>query len=184
MALEKTFREFSIQLRRLGDRLQELRVTVVEDKPSKNDAVIVDNFEYAVEDLLGWLNETLEAARKAECAVEQGMDLNEARRALTKCQEQFHRLEQDFNANLLSYEKVKDLTRFGSERRGHWQSWVSIVKQGIEQCRQPLEDAGKVLAECWQEIAEKVGTTSISVRTTNIGQKIARAKEPENEGVT
>ncbi|MGZ4853886.1 MAG: hypothetical protein ACXVKH_01600, partial [Candidatus Angelobacter sp.] len=110
MALEKTFREFSIQLRRLGDRLQELRVTVVEDKPSKNDAVIVDNFEYAVEDLLGWLNETLEAARKAECAVEQGMDLNEARRALTKCQEQFHRLEQDFNANLLSYEKVKDLT--------------------------------------------------------------------------
>jgi hypothetical protein len=62
------------------------------------------------------------------------------------------------------------------------------VKQGVEHCRQPLEDAGKALAECWQELAERVGMTSVSVRTKNIGQKIvAKASEPKEmaqEGLT
>ncbi len=172
MALEKTFRKFSTQLRRLLDRLQELRVTVVEDKPTSNDAAIVDKLEYAVEDLLGWLNEVIEAGRIAERAVGHPLDMEQARRALTTCQEQFHRLEQSFGVNLISYERVKDLTSFGRERRGEWPSWVTSAKQGIEQCRQPLEEAGKALAECWQEIAERVGALSVSVRNTNIGQKI------------
>ncbi len=172
MALEKTFREFSMQLRRLRDRLQELRVTVVEDKPSKNDAVIVDRFEYAVEDLLGSVEEMVAKARQAQQAAGYPVDMEQARQALTQCQEQFHRLEQNFSGNLVSYERMKDLTGFGSERRGEWPSWVTSVKQGIEQCRQPMEDARKGMAECWQEIAEKMGTTSISVRTTTVGQKI------------
>ena len=42
MGLEKTFREFSSQLHRLQDRLRELRLTVVEDRPARNDAVVVE----------------------------------------------------------------------------------------------------------------------------------------------
>jgi hypothetical protein len=172
MALEKTFREFSTQLRRLRDRLQELRVTVVEDKPPANDAIIVDNFEYAVEDLLGWLSEGLEAAKKAEKAAGYPVNMEQARRALSTCQEQFQRVEQCFTANLISYERVNDLTSFGSERRGEWPSWVTSVKQGIEQCRHPLKEAGRALGECWQELAERAGTMHVSVQTTNIGQEI------------
>jgi hypothetical protein len=180
MALEKTFRAFSTQLRQLLDRLQELRVTVVEDKPTSNDAAIVDKLEYAVEDLLGWLNEVIEAGIIAERAVGYPLDMEQARRALTTCQEQFHHLEQGFSANLISYERVKDLISFSRDRRGEWPSWVTSVKQGIEQCRQPLEDAGKSLAECWQEIAERVGAASVSVRTTTIGQKIEATAAERN----
>jgi hypothetical protein len=84
---------------------------------------------------------------------------------------------------------MEDLTSFGSERRGEWSSWVTSVKQGIGHCRQPVEDAGKALAECWQEIAERVGMTSVSVRTTNIGQQIASdaptaKEEMAREGIT
>lgn len=172
MALEKIFREFSTQLRKLRDRLQELRVTVVEDKPSKNDAVIVDRFEYAVEDLLGGVEEMLARAKEAQQAAGYPLDMEQARQSLAQCQEQFHRLEQSFSGNLISYERMKDLTGFGSERRGEWPSWVTSVQQGIEQCRQPMEDARKGLAECWQEITEKMGMTSISVRTSTVGQKI------------
>lgn len=172
MALEKTFREFSTQLRKLHDRVQELRVSVVEDKPRSNDAVIVDRFEYAVEDLAGTLDEIMLAAREAQQAVGYPLDIEQARRALTRCQDQFQKLEQEFNTNLISYDRIKDLTSFGAERRGEWPSWVTSVKQGIEQCRQPMLDANKALAECWQEIAEKSGATSISVRTSNVGQKI------------
>jgi hypothetical protein len=172
MALEKTFRELSGVLHRLRDRVQELRLSVVEDRPPTNDAVVVDKFEYAVEDILGWVNEAIQLAKAAEQAVGHPMDLDQARHALTTCQERFQRMEQVFSKNLVSYECLKDLTSVGTERRGEWPSWVTSVKQGIEHCRRPVEDAGKVLAECWQEIAARTGTTSISVRTTNIGQKI------------
>lgn len=172
MALEKTFRESSAQFGRLRDRLQELEVTVVEDRPPANDAAIVDNFEDAVDDLRGWVEEALKAAETAEQAVEHPMDIDRARRALTVCQERFQLIEKEFAANLVSYERMKDLNSFGSERRREWPSWVTSVKQGIEHCRQPIEDAGKALAECWQEIAERVGMTSVSVQTTSIGQKM------------
>jgi hypothetical protein len=172
MPLEKTFREHSTGLRRLRERVRELRVTVVEDRPSRNDAAIVDNFEYAVEDLTGWLDEALEAAKEAEAAVGEQGDLNLARRSLTACQERFRRIEKVFSTNLVSYERMKDLASFGSERRGEWPSWVATVKLGIEHCRKPLDESRNALAECWQELAERAGGTSVSVRTTNIGQQI------------
>ena len=113
-------------------------------------------------------------AEQAERAVGHPPDVDSARHALAACQERFQRIEQVFAAQLVSYEQVNDLTSFGKERRGEWPSWVTSVKQGIEHCRHPLEEAGKALAECWQEIAERAGMTSISVRTTSIGQKIVR----------
>lgn len=186
MALEKTFHEFSVQLTRLQDRVDELRLTVVEDKPSRNDAVVVDNVELALEDMAGWLHETRLAAKTAEKAVAPPVDIDKARQALSACQEKFHRVEQVFSASFLSYERIKDLTSFGRERRGEWLAWVNSVKQGIDHCRQPIENAGQALAACWQEIAERVGMTSISVRTTNIGQKISatEGKHAAPQGIT
>jgi hypothetical protein len=101
------------------------------------------------------------------------VDIDRARHALTGCQEKFQRVEQAFSAKLVSYESMKDLTRFGRERRGEWRSWVAAVKQGIERCRPPLQGAAEALVDCWKEIAERVGMTSVSVCTTSIGQNIA-----------
>jgi hypothetical protein len=172
MALGKTFRDLIRQLRMLCDRLEELRVTVVEDRPAKNDAVLVDNLEDTLTDVLGWLNEAIVDSRKAERAVTAPLDLEQARQSLSRCQELFHQADQSFRTNLVSYEPLQDLAGFARERGGEWAAWFSSVKQGIGQCPQPLEDARTALAECWQEIAEKAGTTSVSVRTVNIGQKV------------
>lgn len=159
----------------LDDRLEELRVTVVEDRPARNDAVLVDKLEDSVTDVLGWLKEAIESSVKAEKAVAHPLDLEQARQLLSRCQESFHKADQAFRADLVSYEGIQELAAFARERRGEWAAWFSSVKQGIQQCPQPLEDARKGLAECWQEIAEKAGTTSVSVRTVNIGQKVAAA---------
>jgi hypothetical protein len=154
-----------------------LRLTVVEDRPRKGDAALVDQLEDTILDLMGFLDESLKAARVAQKAVGHPLDLDGARRALATCQERFHRIEQQFSADLVSYEKLKDLASLGA-RGGEWPPWANSVKQGIEQCRQPLDGASKALAACWQEIAERVGMTSISVQATNIGQKIvAEASE-------
>jgi hypothetical protein len=173
MPLEKTFREHSTGLRRLRERVRELRVTVVEDRPARNDAAIVDNFEYAVEDLTGWVDEALAAAKEAEEAVGEQVDLNLARRALTTCQERFRRIEKVFSGNLASYEKIKDLTSFGGERRGEWPSWAATVKVGIEHCVKPIDEIRNSFSLCWQDLAERAGGTNVSVRSTNIGQQIA-----------
>lgn len=177
MALERTFRDLSERLMRLRDRLRELRLSVVEDRPPKRDGAVVDHFEYAVEDVLGWLEETIEAAGLAGRAVSPPVDLEAARTNLALCQERFHRITNCFTASLMSYQRISELTSFGRERRGEWPSWVTSVRLGIEHCGPPLEEAGKALAECWQEIAERVGSTSVSIRTENVGQKVCNGDE-------
>jgi hypothetical protein len=172
MALEAIFRELSTEMRKVYDTLVALRLTVVEDKPLRGQAALVDRMEDTILELMGWLDEALKAVRAGRSAVANSADLNGARRALAICQERFHRIERQFAADLVSYEMLKDLASLGSERGREWLLWANSVKGGIEQCRQPLDGASKALAGCWQEIAERVGMTSVSVQTTNIGQKI------------
>jgi hypothetical protein len=172
MAIEATFRELSGQLRKVQDTLVALRLTVVEDKPVRGDAALVDRFEDTILDLMGLLDESMKRSRAAQKAIESTTDLNRARRALTECQDRFHKIEQQFSSELICYEKLKDLAGLGNTRRGEWIPWASSVRQGIEQCREPLDAASVAMAACWQEIAERAGATSVSVQTTNIGQKI------------
>jgi hypothetical protein len=154
---------------------------VGEDKPLKGEAALVDQFEDAILDLMGQLDEGLKAARAAQKAVGHPVDLDAARRALSKVQASFHRIEQQFSDELVSYEKLQDLASLGNERRGEWLPWAGSVKHGLEQCRQPLDGVSKALAASWQEIAERVGMTSVSVRTTNIGQKIVTRRSEVEE---
>jgi hypothetical protein len=186
--LEATFQDLFTGLRKLRDMLVAVRLTVVEDKPVRSEAALVDHLEDTILDIMGRLDEALKAARVAQKAVANVTDLNGARRALTVCQDRFHRIERQFAQELISYEKLKDLAALGSERRGEWLPWSNSVKQGIEQCRQPLDQVSKALAVCWEEIAERVGMTSVSVQATNIGQKIVSRVEEgadlAHEGIT
>ncbi len=188
MALEATFRDLHSQLKKLHDNLLALRLTVAEDKPLSGEAALVDQFEDSIMDAMGLLDECLNASRSAQKAVGHPLDLDRARRALTTCQERFHRAERRFSDELVSYEKLRDLASVSEKRGREWASWASSVKHGLEQCRQPMDAVSKALAACWQEIAEHVGTTNISVQATNIGQQItttaAELQGLEKEGVT
>lgn len=176
MALESTFRDLSLCLHHLHDALNALQITVG-DKPPNDESAVADGLEAAVLDMMGNLHEARKAALRGKKAVGHPADLELARRSITRCQESFHRIEQQFASDLVSYEKLKKLARLGTERK-QWHSWSSAVKQGIEQCRQPLEDVSRTVARCWQEIAEHAGATSVSVRNTSIGQRIvARSSE-------
>jgi hypothetical protein len=186
MALESSFRELSSQLRKLHDMLVALRLTIAEDKPLKGEPVLVDQLEDTILDLMGSLDESLKASRAAQKGVGHPLDLDGTRRALTTCQDRFHQIEQQYLAELASFEKLKDLEALGG-RGGEWRSWAASAKDGVEQCRQPLDGASRALAACWQEIAERVGMTSVSVQATNIGQKIVArttAEEMAEESFT
>jgi hypothetical protein len=177
VALEATFRDLSVCLHHLHDALNALQVTLG-DKPPDDESALADGVETVVLDVMGTLHEARKAALDARKVVSRPLDLDRARRALTICQESFHRIEQQFAADLVSYEKLKELARLGNARRA-WLPWSSTVKQGIEQCQPALEKTSAALAACWQELVEHSGTTSISVKNT--GQKIIAGRALQKE---
>lgn len=179
MALDKTFRELTESLRKLRDSFLALQLTVREDVPSEGGVVLVDKVGDALDDSLGWSEEALTGALQAERAVAPPANVDLARRALSSSQERFHRLQHRFQSELVSYQRLKDLSAFGRSRRGEWSAWVRSVRDGLEQCQGPLEQASRCLSECWQEIAERAAMTSVSVHSTNIGQQIATSEADE-----
>lgn len=185
MALEATFRELSLSLHRFHDGLNTLHLTMG-DTPHDDESALAEGLENTILDMIGTLHEARTSAVQARKAVGQP-DLDRARRALTLCQERFHQIEKMFASELVSYEKLSELARLASERRA-WIPWASTVKMGIEQCREPLEQASRALAACWGELAERLGMVNISMHSTNIGQKIhvpkPAVKDLEVEGVT
>jgi hypothetical protein len=188
MALEKIFGELPDSIRKLRDSMLGLQLTIREDLPLEGSVVLVDQFGDAVDDSLGWLEDSLAAAVEAQKYAKPPFDIDRARRALANCQEQFHRMEQRFGSDLISYEKLKDLTGFGRSRRGEWPGWVKSVRKGLDECRRPIENVSEALLACWQEIAEHAGVTSVSVQATNIGQQIAApeliSRSLASEGIT
>jgi len=186
MALEAAFGELAVQFRILREALRAVHTTIIEDRPLRDDVALVDSFGDAVEDILGRLEEALIASREGQQAVGHPLDLDRMRRALTTCQERFNWISQRFFSDLVSYQRLDDLTALGRERRGEWIAWGSSVKEGLDRCQQPLYDANQALFRCWQEIAERVGMTSVSVQATNIGQQITtlEGREVAREGIT
>lgn len=183
MALEATFRNLSVSLDQLHDALNTLHV-MLGDKPAQPLA-LVDGLENSLLDMLGELHEARKSALSARRNVGLQPDLDRARRALASCQQRFHRIEQQFSLNLVSYEKLKELVRLG-EKGNEWRLWADTTRQGIEQCREPIEQTSKALAACWQELAERLGSVNLSVHT--VGQQIrmpkGSSKSMETEGVT
>lgn len=172
MALEAVFRALVVQLRKLGDDLNVLQLTLG-DRPPKSESALVDHFDNAVLDMAGHLHEAIQSACEALTAVGHPIDLDRARRALTACQTSFHGIEQQYSTEIFSYEKLKDLAELGAKRPREWASWTHTMKEGIEHCRYSLAGTSEALVGCWQELAEHLGRMSISVQATNVGQQIA-----------
>jgi hypothetical protein len=181
MALAAAFHDLVVRLRHVAECLQAVQVTVAEDVPASPETVLADQFGNSTLDIRGLLAEAIGAAEEAESQVR---DIDRCRCALANCQLGFHQIVRRFASELVSYERLADLSGLGRERRGEWLAWTGSVKQAIEECRHPLDQAADALFECWQEIAERAGMTSVSVRTTNVGQHFRGAGKLAHKGVS
>lgn len=186
MGLEATFRQLAVALHKLRDTFEALQVTLG-DTPPNDEIALADALENKVLDMMSTLHQIHEFSSEAQKAVTHPVELDNARHALTQCQQRFQQLEQQFTTDLLSHDNLKEVTRVGRERRG-WMPWSNSNLKGIEQCRQSLESTSAPFAECWQELAERLGAANISIKATNVGQQITVAKPKvenwEIEGVT
>jgi hypothetical protein len=180
VATEKIFGEMEDHLRTLQEALEALGTTVDEDKPTRDDVVVASRLSDDLLAVRGLLEEVLAAADVACRAVAYPLDNDRARRALTACQQQFHRFAHAFSFELAGYDRIDDLTSVGRERGREWLDWVTVVKQGLEQSEMLSEGVANGLFLCWQELAERIASTSVSIRNTAIGQQVSAAELRDN----
>jgi hypothetical protein len=181
VATEQIFREMQHHLQTLQEALEALSTTVDEDKPTRDDVVVASRLSDDLLAVRGLFEETRSAADDACRAVAYPLDGDRARQALTACQQQFQRFAHAFSFELAGYDRIDDLTSVGRERGREWRDWVSVVKQALEQCQMLSQEVGNRLFLCWQELAERIATTSISIRNTSIGQQVSAAELQESE---
>lgn len=176
MSLRTEFQNLRTQHESLHEVLSDLR-RLLDDHPAHgNKVLLLDSFGDAIEDLLGWLEEASQTCvpllPPEEVGRNSDFDTHAARRALVVCQELFNRQMHRFSVDLVSYDKIAQLLQFGRERGGEWQAWAKGIKMELETCQQHLYLTNQVMFRCWVELAEWIGTTSIAVHSTSIGQQI------------
>ena len=176
MSLRTEFQNLRTQYERLHEVFSDLR-RLLDDHPAQgNKVLLLDSFGDAVEDLLGWLEESSQTCvpllPPEVVGRNSDFDTNSARRALVVCQELLNRQMHRFSVDLVSYDKIAQLLQFGRERGGEWQTWAKGIKMELETCQQHLYLTNQVMFRCWVELAEWIGMTSIAVHSTSIGQQI------------
>jgi len=176
VALEATFGDLSVQLLQLQEAVKGLRLTAVEDLPEGDVVMLVQQIGDSAQELVGRLQGAGSHAEQALQAVGQVPDLNGARRSLAMSQEEFMELSGTFLEDFLSFERVGAMIRLGQVRGRDWAQWVESIRRGVEVCTSAIRAVNGAYFHCWQEIAERVGTNSVSVQTTTVGQQIAATK--------
>jgi hypothetical protein len=172
MVLVPAFTDLLERVRELSESLGNLLWAVAECRPAQEGHALADHYAEVITEVMGTAQEARAAAAEALDAVNpEHPDLALAGRGLALCHEQVNRLGNRFFSALASFERVSGLASLGKERKGEWLVWSRNVMEEVERCREPLSHVGGGLLRCWQEIAERVGTTSVAARATAIGQQ-------------
>jgi hypothetical protein len=171
MAIETVFEDLDKCGRRMSDAVAEVLVTVTEDAPN-GELALVDLLGYDVDDLAEWTREAAAAAAESRRLREERPA--EARRALARSQELWTRSWRKLSFDLLSYDRVSELMSVGRGRSRSWAPWAKSVRQGLEGCRGPLDEYGSAVARCWQELAERACAPAIALQTTGQVQVVRK----------
>lgn len=175
MAIENTFLRLTDASTTLREALQEVGLTAREYGPSPDELFLVQKLSDLLDDLRGWSEEGSAAAAGARQAIAHPPDLHKTRCSLDEAGERLMMVRNYFFDELLCYEIVDALTRFGREGSGEWLGWTSSVLQGLVVCREALRALDRALLQVWQEFAERLASRSLSLQTTHIGQQIIPA---------
>jgi hypothetical protein len=164
MALEATFRALDERLKGAWEILTDLSVALREDSPRQGAPILVERLGDAATDLLGWLEEAVEAGAEALRQAGRPRDLDAVQSALLTCHERLHQIGQRFAADLLSCERVSEIHDLGRERGRAWSLWSASIEKALDQCQAGLLAADGAVLDCWKETAEIAGAGTARVR--------------------
>jgi len=177
MALKAAFEVMQARLKVLLDvELPHLQ-WAVEARSSRMDHHLANRLEDLIRDLEGLIKDAVFEADIAVAASGQPQDIATSGRALLECQKDVNQIVGKFWTELGSYRPMAELIGLGEERSTEWREWTYGVLNALDHAQQPVYDASDAVVHCWQELLEHLGTTSISIRATNIGQQIGLSEE-------
>jgi hypothetical protein len=96
----------------------------------------------------------------------------DACRTFAVCQQHYNSLIARYVGQFMQFEAVQRLRRFGRQGHGNWRPWADNVEKALIRLRTPLLALGRALTKCWQEVADRVGESTVSVRAMNVGQEV------------
>jgi hypothetical protein len=176
MTLEAAFKDLTAKWVRLAEELEHgLLWSVTETKPAEEHALATDYLDTAT-DMIAAAREGLYACQTAFTGE---FNMGQAGKVLLRCQEQYNAIVEMFDSKMASYTRIRRLKRFGREKRGAWRDWAAHVSKAVERCRHPLDDLNRAIFHSWQELADRIGMSAISVHTTSVGQKITVHRSEE-----
>ena len=98
---------------------------------------------------------------------------------MLECQKDVNEIVAKFWTEAGSYRPIADLIGLGEERSTEWREWTYGVLNALDRWYEPMYHVSEAVLHCWQELLERIGTTSISVTATNIGQQIGLGEEEQ-----
>lgn len=157
MTVETSLGSLCMDLERLHDGLQGLRLALVEDKPLQGAGALLDRLGEIALDLEERSAEALSWATAARQAFEASRGFEPTRRALVSCQERCLEIQRKLSSEIVTYERILEIGALERERRGEWAAWVESVRRALEQCQEASQSTSEALFECWKGISERAG---------------------------
>lgn len=143
---------------------------VVQAKPeSGNGSAVVDHWEDAAQDAAGLAHDICAAARNGRQAEGGRFDPVVAHQALLICQQRFDLLWLRHCVDLLAFDRRQDLLSV-SQQGGDWAQWMNGVVDALDRCLPALYELSRAVSSSWEELVDRQGLVSVSVRTSVTGQ--------------
>lgn len=148
---------------------------VVQAKPaSGNGSAVVDHWEDAAQDTAGLAREICVAAREGRPIANARFDPIVAQQALLTCQQRFDPLWLRHCADLMAFERRQALWSV-SRKGGAWGQWAEGVVDALDRCLPALYELSRAISQSWEELVDRQGLVSVSVRTSVTGQDFRAA---------
>jgi hypothetical protein len=171
VSLEAALASLRRELAHLHEVVSTLRVTVVEDRPTRGAVVLVDHLDNLVTELSSALEEADSHAAQA-LQIDPNGPLENVRAIARNIHDLLNRFATKYVDELASHDHIAQLLEMGRERGREWREWTLEVKTAIERCRTPMNVVASAMVDFWTELAERLARNSVSVQATNIGQQI------------
>ncbi|HEX8863116.1 MAG TPA: hypothetical protein VGC06_29280 [Actinomycetes bacterium] len=168
MTLESAFESLWQQAHELRDAVRAMQLTVVEDRPNDSDVVPVQSLGDAVGDLLGAVQEVLEATGDGLRAVVAGSGAGAARGALLRAQAAANDAARRLSSDVAERARLRDLEDLADSRGRAWRPWMAGVAEAVDRCGPPLWDVQCCLLTCWSDLTERLAEPPAAPSTTGI----------------
>ena len=113
-------------------------------------------------------------------------DLHQAQAALIDVNRYLEDAVDRFRNEVTGPASRQVLAQMAGDLGGEWPQWLAQINSIIATIRDKSLETWRALCQCWEELADKLSSSAVSVQTTNIGQQITAPEMRETvlEGMT